>query len=187
MNASIKTQSDSDYTTRLATVDDAAALVDIGIKTFRDTFSADNTESNMSAYLNKTFTSDQITKDISDPNSTYVLAYHGTQIVGYAKLRKKEKSGDSPDNVEIERLYATKDYIGKKVGKALMLACLNTARLSGYKSVWLGVWEKNRKAIAFYKSWGFEIIGSHPFLLGEDLQTDLIMEKKLETNETASV
>jgi ribosomal protein S18 acetylase RimI-like enzyme len=184
----IKTQSDPDvYTIRLATIDDATVLAEIGIKTFRDTFADDNTEANMSAYLNKTFVPDQITQEISDPHSTFILAYHGTQIVGYAKLRKYEKSSEGRGNMEIERLYASKDYIGKKVGKTLMLACLNRALASGYKTVWLGVWERNRKAIAFYESWGFKITGSHPFLLGDDVQTDLIMEKKLDTNETASI
>jgi ribosomal protein S18 acetylase RimI-like enzyme len=71
------------------------------------------------------------------------------------------------------------EYIGKGVGRELMAAAIREAGQRGCDSVWLGVWEKNPRAIAFYKKWGFQEVGSHVFQLGDDLQTDFIMELML--------
>jgi ribosomal protein S18 acetylase RimI-like enzyme len=86
---------------------------------------------------------------------------------------------NSTKTIEIERIYSTQEYIGKKAGKSLMEACLDVAREQDCETIWLGVWEHNPRAIAFYEKWGFEKFGSHPFLLGTDLQTDLLMKKNL--------
>ena len=86
---------------------------------------------------------------------------------------------DEANTIEIERIYASKAYLGKHVGKTLMEACLKLAKQGGHNVVWLGVWEHNPRAIAFYEKWGFEKFGSHSFLLGNDLQTDLLMKKNL--------
>jgi diamine N-acetyltransferase len=165
------------YTTRFASPEDAETLVEVGKKTFRDTFAADNTAEDMTSYLEKTFTIDQINKDLQDGNCIFILLYHGEHIAGYAKLRKDVPGLNDLANIEIERLYACKQYIGKKAGKALMQACLKVAVTLGYKAMRLGVWEQNARAISFYERWGFKKVGAHPFLLGSDLQTDLVMEK----------
>jgi len=175
------------YTSRVATLNDAEILVEIGKKTFSDTFAALNTAENMKSYLNKTFNVDQVRKELDDPRSTFILLSDGEKVAGYAKLRKGE--GDLTDigKLEIERLYARKEYIGKKAGKALMQTCLDIARSKHFNTVWLGVWEHNPRAIGFYERWGFKTVGAHPFLLGDDVQTDLIMEKKLNEHEAASL
>jgi diamine N-acetyltransferase len=169
------------FTTRLATLDDVDALVKVSVKTFKDTFAEANTKEDMKIYLAKAFSRDQIIKELNDPASTFLLALDRETIVGYAKL--KEGEGRSELNgergIEIERIYTLKEYLGKRVGKLLMQTCLNLAAERGYKMVWLGVWEYNARAIAFYEKWGFKKFGSHPFLLGNDLQTDLLMKKKL--------
>ncbi|WP_276366776.1 GNAT family N-acetyltransferase [Chryseolinea sp. H1M3-3] len=169
------------FSTRLATAEDIDALVEVGRKTFSDTFAEANTEEDMSIYIEKTFTEDQVRKEISDPASTFILAEDAGIVIGYAKLRE----GNNPpeltgtNGIEIERIYAVKNYLGKNVGKALMQTCIELARLRGYQVVWLGVWEHNPRAIAFYEKWGFKKFGSHPFLLGNDLQTDLLMKMPL--------
>jgi diamine N-acetyltransferase len=170
------------FTTRKATLDDVAILVKVSVKTFRDTFAEVNTKEDMKAYLAKAFSRDQLIKELNDAASTFLLALDGDTVVGYAKL--KEGEGPSELNgergIEIERIYTLKDYLGKRVGKLLMQTCLDLAAERGYKLVWLGVWEYNPRAIAFYEKWGFKKFGSHPFLLGNDLQTDLLMKKKLD-------
>lgn len=168
-------------TTRLATLEDASILLEIGIKTFHDTFAAFNTAEDMKLYLEKTFTPDQIKTDMLDPSTTFLLACDHNAVVGYAKLREGQNPAELNEEagIEIERIYALQDYIGKNVGKALMQSCFDIARQRGYKVVWLGVWEHNPRAIAFYEKWGFEKFGSHAFLLGNDLQTDLLMKKNL--------
>jgi diamine N-acetyltransferase len=170
------------FTTRLATLDDIDTLVKISVKTFRDTFAEANTKEDMKLYIANAFSRDQLINEINDPASTFILALDGETVVGYAKLKaeknRSELNGD--DGLEIERIYTLREYLGKKVGKLLMQTCLDIASERGYKLVWLGVWEYNPRAIAFYEKWGFKKFGSHSFLLGNDLQTDLLMKKKLD-------
>lgn len=169
------------FNVRPATLRDVPTLVDLGAKTFQDTFSAHNTEEDMKLYMEKTFTDEQITKELRDPTNSFLVAYDGDTIVGYAKLKTGEIPAGlgSEKAIEIERIYSSQEYIGKKVGPLLMNACLEIARERGYETIWLGVWEFNPRAIAFYEKWGFKKFGSHPFLLGTDLQTDLLMKKNL--------
>ena len=170
------------FTTRLATLDDVDTLVKVSVKTFRDTFAEVNTKEDMKIYLAKAFSRDQLIKEITDPASTFLLALDGESVVGYAKLNEGEGRNElnGERGIEIERIYTLKDYLGKRVGKLLMQTCLDVAAERGHKMVWLGVWEYNPRAIAFYEKWGFKKFGSHPFLLGNDLQTDLLMKKYLD-------
>ena len=170
------------FATRVATVADVDTLVRISIKTFRDTFAEVNTKEDMKIYLDKAFSRDQLIKEINDPDVTFILALDAETVVGYAKIKAEENRSEliEEPSIEIERIYTLKDYLGKRVGKLLMETCLDIAAERGYKLVWLGVWEYNPRAIAFYEKWGFEKFGSHPFLLGNDLQTDLLMKKKLD-------
>jgi ribosomal protein S18 acetylase RimI-like enzyme len=169
------------FNIRFASIEDAKTLALFGAKTFSDTFAIHNTETNMKLYIDKTFTTEQLRKEIEDPSSTFLIAQNDDSVVGYAKMR----TGKIPDEIgttngiEIERIYAAQAYIGKKVGTSLMQACLDLATSRGYHTLWLGVWEHNPRAIAFYEKWGFKKFGAHPFLLGTDLQTDLLMKKQL--------
>lgn len=169
------------YTVRVASLEDAKAIKEFGTKTFHDTFAEHNNLIDIQMYLEKTFALDQVRQEIADRATTFLLIFDGSDIIGYAKL----KEGDAPSglneerSIEIERIYAHKDFIGKKVGQLLMDHCLEIARQRSYSTIWLGVWEHNPRAIAFYEKCGFEKFGSHPFLLGTDLQTDLLMKKKL--------
>jgi ribosomal protein S18 acetylase RimI-like enzyme len=166
----------------MATLEDVDTLVEVGVRTFRDTFAEANTKEDMKLYIAKAFSRDQLILELKDPVSTFILALDGQEVVGYAKLKeeKNRKELDGQDGIEIERIYALKEYQGKKVGNLLMETCLELAKERGYKLAWLGVWEYNPRAIAFYEKWGFKKFGSHPFLLGNDLQTDLLMKKTLD-------
>lgn len=169
----------------MATPGDVETLAHIGKETFVDTFGAANTIENVKSYVEKNFTVDQQRQELEDTRCTFILLYDGDQVAGYAKL----KSGDADDQgkLEIERIYARKEYIGKKAGKVLMQTCLDFAHNGHYDRIWLGVWEHNARAISFYERWGFKTVGAHPFQLGEDMQTDLIMEKELEQRESTSL
>jgi diamine N-acetyltransferase len=170
------------YSTRLATVDDVDTLVDISVKTFRDTFEESNTKEDLKLYISKAFSRSQLLSELNDPDSTFIFALDGETVVGYAKLKEEKSKSElnGEDGIEIERIYSLQEYLGKSVGKLLMQTCLDIAAERGYKHIWLGVWEYNPRAIAFYEKWGFVKFGSHPFLLGNDLQTDLLMKKKLD-------
>ena len=172
---------DEKITIKSCSLQDAEALMSIGIRTFRDTFDDVNTPENMMLYLSQTFTLRKIKDEIREPGSVFFLAEKEEDPVGYARIRtsKTPEGLDGYSVIEIERLYADKKQIGKRVGYHLMTTCLHYAKEHGYDLVWLGVWEHNDRAIAFYEKWGFEKFGQHLFMLGKDQQTDLLMKKKL--------
>ncbi len=166
---------------REATLKDAELLCALGIQTFTDSFESANTRENMKMYLEKTFSVDKLRNELAEPGAVFMLLEDGEAIAGYVKVR----TGHDPKELgnvkalEIERIYATKHYIGKQVGKTLMDAALAYAKDHGFSCVWLGVWEHNPRAIRFYEKNGFEKFGSHVFELGTDPQTDLLMKKIL--------
>jgi diamine N-acetyltransferase len=166
---------------RTCNLKDVETLLSLSIKTFRDTFDEFNTPQNMLLYINSTFTKKNIEQDMKDPANAYFLALDGRRAAGYAKIRSSEKPTglNHGPALEIERLYAHKDYIGKRVGHILMQTCLAFARKKGYKTLWLGVWEHNARAITFYEKNGFTRFGRHAFMLGNDEQTDWLMKKDL--------
>lgn len=157
---------------------DIETLVSLGIKTFRDTFDEFNSPENMILYLNNTFTKKIIEQEMSQPGTVFFLAFDGRRVAGYAKIKTSDTPNGSPA-LEIERLYAHKDYVGKRVGYMLMQTCLAFAKKKECKTLWLGVWENNARAISFYKKNGFEKFGQHTFMLGNDAQTDWLMKREL--------
>jgi len=166
---------------RRASRDDVEILVELGIRTFRDSFGPDNDPQDLEAYLAAAFTPTQIASELADPTVTFLLAYAAEKPIGYAKL----KTGKVPEcvhgfkPVELVRLYVQKGVIGKGYGAALMAACIEEARQSGYETLWLGVWERNEHAQNFYRKWDFSEVGSKEFVVGKDVQKDRIMERRL--------
>ncbi len=167
---------------RYATTDDAAIISSFAAKAFYDSYAWYNTEEDITAYINQSFNLLQIAGEIADPQSVFLLVIDTTGLCGYAKLVWRGRPDTLPAGgtaLEIARLYAKKEFIGKGVGKMLMEACITCALNGSAASIWLDVWKENKKAIQFYKKWGFEIVSDWHFLLGKDLQQDLIMQKDL--------
>ena len=165
---------------RHAIPDDVPALATLAAKSFRSTFGPDNTPEDVDAYVEEAFSSGRLARELSDGRNVFLLACgDGGEIAGYAKLRDgpADDSIRGPDPIEIERIYVDPDAIGRGIGAALMRACLDQAAARGRRTLWLGVWERNTRAIAFYERWGFRTVGSHVFRLGSDEQTDLLMER----------
>ncbi len=160
---------------------DIDALVALGIKTFRDTFDEFNSSENMLRYINETFTRKITEHEIKQPGTAFFLAFDGRKAVGYAKVRSSHAPSqlESKSTLEIERLYAHRDYIGKRVGHLLMQTCLAYAKKKGVRTLCLGGWEEDTRAIAFYEKNGFTRFGEHTFMLGNDAQTDWLMKKDI--------
>lgn len=169
---------------RTCTLKDIDVLVALSIKTFRDTFDEFNSPENMIRYINTTFTKKIIDHEMKEPGTVFFLAVDDHRAAGYAKVRTSHppEGVGSVSTLEIERLYVHREYVGKRVGHLLMQTCLTYARKREVDSVWLGVWEHNERAIAFYQKNGFEKFGQHTFMLGEDAQTDWLMKKDLNSN-----
>jgi ribosomal protein S18 acetylase RimI-like enzyme len=164
---------------RKATVADIDLLRTIGSKTFIETYGHQNTPENLKIYLEEKFTFIQILNEIQTPQTIFLLVELENEVIGYAKLRINLVENPDVTSLEIERIYIIKIYHGQKYGAELMQKCIEVAIENNFKSLWLGVWEHNPKAIEFYQKWGFEIFGTHIFQLGDDAQTDFLMKKTL--------
>ena len=168
-----------DLTIRRANHEDAGLLAELGARTFSETFAADNAPEDIAAYLAASFNPAQQAAELADPASTFLVAEVGGVAAGYAKLHAGEPAegveGDRP--VELVRLYVLREWLGRGVGAELMRACLDEARRAGHGTIWLGVWERNGRAQAFYRKWDFRAVGEHVFQLGSDPQRDILMER----------
>ncbi len=166
---------------RRGTIDDAARLSVFGARLFAETFGAANTPENLAAYLAGTYGEPVQRAELADPRMRTVLAEHGTEIVGYAQVACGPApacvSGPSP--VELRRIYVAPAWHGRGLAQRLMEAAEDAARELGGGTCWLGVWERNPRAIAFYIKCGFTDVGSHTFMLGSDAQSDRVMLKPL--------
>jgi GNAT superfamily N-acetyltransferase len=168
-----------DLTIRHANREDAGLLAELGARTFAETFAADNSPEDMAAYIAASFNLTQQMAELADRASTFLIAEVGGVAAGYAMLHAGEPlevvEGANP--VELVRLYASREWLGRGVGQALMRACIDEARQAGHRTIWLGVWERNGRAQAFYRKWNFRAVGEHVFQLGSDPQTDILMER----------
>lgn len=171
----------ADVSIRPARPDEAAALASFARASFVAAFADQNNPADMDAYVTAAFSDAQIGRELADPSNTFLLAFLPDRAApaGYAKLRSgtPDPSVRGALPVELERLYVEPQRIGHGLGGALMQATLDEATTRGYQTLWLGVWEHNLRARAFYERWGFARVGSHVFRLGTDDQTDLIMER----------
>jgi len=170
-----------DVTIRRGTLADAALLSELGARTFSETFAADNTPEDLAAYVATSFNVAQQTSELEDPGSTFLIAEVNGHAAGYAKLHdgEPEKGVEGAKPIELVRLYVSRDWLGRGVGEQLMRACIDEARQAGHETIWLGVWERNARAQAFYRKWNFRAVGEHMFQLGSDLQRDILMERSL--------
>ena len=166
---------------RIAQLDDAKALAALAEATFRDTFSAANTTENMDAHCRVSYGEAAQAREIADASMQTLVAEHEGALVAYAQLR----FGLAPDCVhaqrpgEILRLYVRHDWRGRGLAQQLMGACLAALRDRGADAAWLGVWEHNLRAIAFYRKFDFSEVGDHIFQVGDDPQCDIVMMRSL--------
>lgn len=171
----------SSPTIRRANLADADPLAELGARTFSDTFAADNTPEDMAAYVASSFNATQLATELADSRSVFLIAERDGVAVGYSKLHggdvAKGVEGERP--VELVRLYVSREWLGRGVGEALMRACIAQARQAGYRTLWLGVWERNSRALAFYRKWHFRVVGKQIFQLGADSQNDRLIERSM--------
>jgi GNAT superfamily N-acetyltransferase len=166
---------------REARAHDADALSAFALDVFVTTFGPDNHPDDMAAYCAMAFTPAVQAREIADPSRIYLLAESHGALAAYALLRvgNVEPNVTGPSPVEVERFYVAHAWHGTGVAHALMTAVLETARARGGETLWLGVWDRNPRAIRFYAKHGFVDVGSHAFVLGTDPQTDRVMARAL--------
>lgn len=169
------------YSIRKAGKSDAAALSWLAEATFRETFGGMNAAPNMEAHCRDNFSEALQAEEIADPHMVTLLAEQGVELLGFAQLRWHEAPSFVQGNLpgEIQRLYVASKWHGKGVAQALTTASFEQIRARGSDVVWLGVWERNPRAIAFYTKLGFVERGEHVFLLGDDPQRDIVMSRSV--------
>ena len=163
------------------TTENLDALQTISRDTFYETFHEQNSEEIMTAYLNTAFSSEKLTAELEHKHSLFKLLYVNEELAGYLKVNIEEAQSEQlgPDTLEVERIYILSRFQKLGLGKVLMDDAIKLANEMNKNKIWLGVWEKNMNAIAFYEKAGFEKTGSHSFFMGEEEQIDFIMTKHL--------
>ncbi|GAA0892927.1 GNAT family N-acetyltransferase [Fulvivirga kasyanovii] len=171
----------SDITIRPAEKVDVKALQEIGRTTFTEAFGAVNSPENLQKYLDSKFSPEALAEEVANPDSMFFFAEHDGQVIGYLKINFGDAQTESmPEHtMEIERIYVLAKYYGKGVAKLLFDKAMSLARETNSVTVWLGVWEENPRAIKFYEKNGFVEFDKHSFILGEDVQTDILMKLTL--------
>lgn len=168
-------------TLRTATLADAHLLAQLAESTFRETFSADNSPADMDKHCQISYGEAMQAREILSPTMLTLVAEEGAALVAFAQLRWEKApacvSARAPG--EIERFYVDKRWHGKGLAQALMTLSLDSLRARGSDVAWLGVWEHNPRAIRFYQKFGFEPVGEHSFMLGDDEQHDRVMTRAL--------
>jgi len=160
---------------------DILTLQSISRQIFLEAFGDTTSEANMKAYLDSSFSYDKLMAELENANSQFYFALFEGNVVGYLKLNTGDAQTEQElaEALEIERIYVLAAFHGQKVGKALLNKAFEVAAELQCKTIWLGVWENNQRALRFYTKAGFEVFNSHIFRLGNDEQTDLMMKKQL--------
>ncbi|GAA4306044.1 GNAT family N-acetyltransferase [Nibribacter koreensis] len=169
------------FTFRIATLDDAALLADLGWRTFDETFAAYNTPEDMEAFRPTAYTPEIQAEELLDPKTGFMVVEAEGEAVAYVKWNTgpapAEISGEKP--FQISRLYLLQAWTGRGLGDTLMQMSLDRAKENGHDVVWLTVWESNERAIRFYQKYGFAEAGELTFVLGQDVQRDLYMQRNI--------
>ncbi|MBX3604724.1 MAG: GNAT family N-acetyltransferase [Piscinibacter sp.] len=162
---------------RRAQPGDAAALAAFAARTFEETFGADNRPEDMQAHLAASYGEAQQSRELADPQVATLLACRGEVLVGYAQVRCRPPPASvaQADCIELHRFYVDRPAQGRGVAGELMAAVRDAARAFGARFLWLSVWERNPRAIAFYAKQGFVDRGSTVFWVGPDRQTDRVL------------
>jgi diamine N-acetyltransferase len=168
-------------TIRLATADDAPALSDLATRTAIDTFATENSAEDMAAFVQATYAPDIQARELADPAITYVIMERDRTMLAYAMLRERGSPHVSdPTAIELQRFYVDKSSHGTGLAHRLMADCLERAARRGARSLWLGVWERNARALRFYEKRGFRSVGMQTFTVGTDVQHDHVMVRDVQ-------
>jgi diamine N-acetyltransferase len=168
---------------RRASAADAEALAQIGARTFSETFAADNTPEDMRMFLESTWHPDLQRAEILDPGLDTLLACDATgALAGFAQVRVAHPPEGIAVRapVELKRFYVDKPWHGQGLARMLMDAAEQAARARGGQEFWLGVFQRNERALSFYRKCGFRVVGTQVFVVGTDPQKDYVMLREFE-------
>ena len=162
-------------------LEDLSELQKISVETFTETFKDQNSPEHLNTYLERAYNLEQLEQELANRASQFFFVYLNQEVAGYLKVNTDEAQSEAmgADSLEVERIYVKKKFQKHGLGKQLLNKALEIAQEQNKKKIWLGVWEENENAIAFYQKKGFVQTGAHSFYMGDDEQVDLIMTKTL--------
>ncbi|SFH56699.1 GNAT family N-acetyltransferase [Pisciglobus halotolerans] len=162
-------------------IEDLATLQRISIDTFVATFGKQNKPENLKAYLERAYDAKQLERELLHPNSAFFFLYQDEALAGYLKVNIEDAQTEriAEDALEVERIYIKREFKKNGLGRCLIHQAMEIAYEQNKKVLWLGVWEENLNALAFYEKMGFVHASSHAFYMGDEKQTDFIMIKTL--------
>jgi diamine N-acetyltransferase len=172
---------DRELTFRDARENDAADLAEIGAATFAETFGHLYPAHDLKRYLEETYDVEKMREDLRDPKVEIRIAFSGRKMAAYCKIgpvKIPAPVGDEPA-LELHRIYVYRNRQGVGVGRILLTWATERARQRGAANLFLGVWEKNERAIAVYESRGFDRVGTYKFKVGDTLDDEIIMRLRL--------
>ncbi|WP_049502912.1 GNAT family N-acetyltransferase [Streptococcus oralis] len=166
---------------RKVEIADVEVLAKLAKQTFRETFAHDNTEEQLQEYFEEAYNLRVLLTELEDPDSESYFIMHEEEIAGFLKVNwgNARTERELENAFEIQRLYVLQTYQGFGLGKQLFEFALELAENNGFSWAWLGVWEHNTKAQAFYNRYGFEKFSQHRFMVGQKVDTDWLLKKKL--------
>ena len=176
--ADAKVASPSGLTVHDAVDADAPLLAELAARTFFEAFAADNNPDDMRKHLEGAYTPALHLAEIRNPSiDTLLMRAENAPPIAYVQLRSGHVSAGVPaqGSIELWRFYVDRRWHGQGVAQALMEAAKTRARRRGAATIWLGVWERNARAQAFYRKHGFRKVGNHVFVVGSDPQTDDVL------------
>jgi ribosomal protein S18 acetylase RimI-like enzyme len=160
---------------------DAERLAEFGRRTFAEAFGSDNDPRNMAAYLGDNYGIERQAQELESREVITLLAEQQGRMAAFAQVRRSmpPESVEEGDAVELWRFYVDKPWQGRGVAQLLMRAVLEAAADLGGGRIWLSVWERNARALAFYAKCGFQDVGARDFWVGSDRQTDRVLVRDL--------
>ena len=166
---------------RKASVADLETIQKISIQTFIETFAAVNTPENIANYIKDSLNTAQLTTEFNNANSQFYIAYLDIEVVGYLKINFGDAQTETinGNTLEVQRIYVLQNFHGKKIGQLLLDEVKKIAKSTAVDFIWLGVWEENHRAIRFYTKNEFVVFDKHVFTMGNDEQTDLLMQLRI--------
>lgn len=156
---------------------DASPLADLAARLFVETFGPDNRPEDTTAHVAKSFSEAHQAREIADRDFVTLVADGSDGLAAYAQVRRSTPppSVSTAAPVELYRFYVDRPWHGRGLAQRLMEAVHDAASELGGRSIWLSVWERNPRGIAFYTKCGYRDVGGTTFMLGTDPQNDRVL------------
>lgn len=158
---------------------DLDSLVRLSKQTFFEAFAQSVSQDDINLYLERSFATEQISTELTNPDSIFFIAWRDEIAIGYLKLNTGFAQTERLDSsaLEVERIYVAGSEQSSGIGQLLLEKAVEIAISRKHSFIWLGVWESNHRAIKFYERNGFIPFDKHKFMMGNEEQTDIMFKK----------